>query len=158
MFKKTLDRLEAELKELQRRLTVDIPKELNTAAALGDLSENAEYHAAKDKKKITETRLSLLKSRIRELTSIDLSKVSKTKSGLGSLVTVEDLNTGEEKTWELVLADSVDVEAGRISLQAPIGRALMGREKDDEVSVVLPAGKKEFIINRIVTIHERGMA
>ncbi len=158
MFRETIDRLEEELKELQRRLTVDIPKELNTAAALGDLSENAEYHAAKDKKKMTESRLSLLKSRIRDLKNIDFTKISKTRAGLGSLVTIEDLDTGEEKTWQLVLADDVDVEAGRISLQAPIGRALMGREEDDEVSVVLPAGKKNFLINRVVTIHERGLA
>ncbi len=156
MFEKTIIKLEAELKELDRQLRVEIPKEIGTAAALGDLSENAEYHAAKERKRNTEGRISKLQGRIRDLKSIDLSKVSKTGVGLGSIVTLEDVNSGAEVTYELVMADQVDIDSGRISLQAPIGRALMGKVEDDDVLVNLPAGKKEYTINKVVTLHERG--
>jgi len=156
MFKKTLEKLEEELMELQRQLKVDIPRELQKAAAHGDLSENAEYDAAKERKRMTESRLSQIGGRIRLLKSIDLAKVSRDRAGLGSIVTLEDIDNGDEITYELVLADEVDVDAGKISIQAPIGRALMGKQVDDDVSVVMPSGKKEFIVLKLVTIHERG--
>ncbi len=155
MFKKTLEKLDAKLMELQHQLKVDIPRELQKAAAHGDLSENAEYDAAKERKRMTESRLSQIGGRIRLLKSIDLDKVPRDRAGLGSIVTLEDLDSGSEITYELMLADEVDVDAGKISIQAPIGRALMGKQVDDDVSVVMPAGKKEFIVLKLVTIHER---
>jgi transcription elongation factor GreA len=155
MFEKTIEKLDEELMELQRQLKVDIPRDLQKAAAHGDLSENAEYDAAKERKRLTEVRVSQIGGRIRVLKSIDLDKVPKDSAGLGSIVTLEDLESGKEITYELVLADEVDAEAGKISIQAPIGRALMGKRVDDDVSVVLPAGKKEFIILKLTTIHER---
>jgi len=155
MFKKTIEKLDEQLMELQRQLKVDIPRELQKAAAHGDLSENAEYDAAKERKRMTESRLSQIGGRIRMLKSIDLEKVSKDRVGLGSIVTLEDLDSGDEVTYELVLADEVDVDAGKISIQAPIGRALMGKQADDDVSVVMPAGKKEFVVLKVITIHER---
>jgi len=155
MFDKTIDKLEKEMMELNRLLTVEIPKELNVAAALGDLSENAEYDAAKEKKRITESRISQIQGRIRDIKNIDISKISKTNIGLGSIVSLEDVDSGDEVTYELVVADQVDIDAGKISIQAPIGRALMGKSEDDEVKVVFPAGKKEFLVNKVVTIHDR---
>ncbi|MFQ5431253.1 MAG: GreA/GreB family elongation factor [Nitrospinota bacterium] len=155
MFKKTIEKLDKELMELQRQLKVDIPRDLQTAAAHGDLSENAEYDAAKERKRIAEARLSQIGGRVRLLKSIDLDKVAKDRAGLGSIVTLEDLDSGNEITYELVLADEVDIDAGKISIQAPIGRALMGKQVDDDVSVIMPAGKKEFIVLKLVTIHER---
>ena len=155
MFKKTIEKLDKELMELNRQLKVDIPRELQKAAAHGDLSENAEYDAARERKRLTEVRLSQIGGRIRLLKGIDLDKVQKDKAGLGSVVTLEDLDSGNEITYELVLADEVDVDSGKISIQAPIGRALMGKQVDDDVAVVMPAGKKEFIVLKLVTIHER---
>jgi transcription elongation factor GreA len=155
MFDKTIDKLEAELMELNRRLKTDIPAELNFAVSLGDLSENAEYHAAKEKKRLTEGRVSVIKGRIRDLKNIDLSKVSKDGIGLGSKVTLEDLDTDEVVTYELVVADDVDVDKGKISIVAPIGRALMGKGVDDEVVINIPAGKKEYLVTALTTMHER---
>ena len=155
MFRKTIDRLDAELMELQRQLKVDIPRELQKAAAHGDLSENAEYDAARERKRMTEVRLSQIGGRIRQLKSIDPAKIATDCAGLGSIVMLEDLDSGTEITYELVFADEVDAEVGKISVQAPIGRALMGKQVDDDVSVVLPAGKKEFIVLKVTTIHER---
>ena len=141
--------------KLQRELKVDIPRELQKAAAYGDLSENAEYDAARERKRLTESRLSQIGGRVRMLKGIDLAKVPKDRAGLGSILTLEDLDSGNEITYELVLADDVDIDAGKISMQAPIGRALMGKQVDDDVSVVMPAGKKEFAVLKLVTIHER---
>ena len=155
MFKKTIERLDKEMMKLQRELKVDIPRELQKAAAYGDLSENAEYDAAKERKRLTEARLSQIGGRVRLLKGIDLEKVPKDRAGLGSILTLEDLDSGKEITYELVLADDVDVDVGKISMLAPIGRALMGKQVDDDVSVVMPAGKKEFAVLKIVTIHER---
>jgi transcription elongation factor GreA len=141
--------------DIKRQLAVEIPNEINRAAALGDLKENAEYHAAREKKRNLETRGSQISNRIRFMMSIDLDKISKDSAGLGSLVTLEDLNTGKKITYELVVADLVDVSAGKISIQAPIGKGMMGKKAGDEFTVVLPAGKKEYIIEKVVTIHNR---
>lgn len=143
--------------ELQHQLKVVIPRDLQEAAAHGDLSENAEYDEAKARKRLSESRLSQIMGRIRTLNSVDLSKVSEDCVGLGSIVTLEDLNTGKELTYELALSDEVDVDAGKISMRAPIGRALMGKNVDDEVAVVLPGGKKEYVITKLVTIHQRDL-
>jgi len=157
MFKKTIAKLEEEMNDLQHQLKVVIPRDLQEAAAHGDLSENAEYDEAKARKRISESRLSQIMGRIRTLNSIDLSKIPEDRTGLGSIVTLEDLNTGKEITYELALSDEVDVDAGKISMQAPIGRALMGKNVDDEVFVVLPGGKKEYVITKVITIHQRSI-
>ncbi|GMT43029.1 MAG: transcription elongation factor GreA [bacterium] len=155
MFKKTIEKLEEELKELWHQLKVVIPRDLQRAAAHGDLSENAEYDEARERKRFTESRVSQLTGRIRDLKGIDIDKIPADRVGLGSIVTLEDLGTGNEITYELALADDVDVDSGKISLKAPIGRALMGRNIDDEVSVALPAGKKEYLIINLKTLHQR---
>jgi len=155
VFKNSIDKLEKEMADIKRQLAVEIPNEINRAAALGDLKENAEYHAAREKKRNLETRGSQISNRIRFMMSIDLDKISKDSAGLGSLVTLEDLNTGKKITYELVVADLVDVSAGKISIQAPIGKGMMGKKAGDEFTVVLPAGKKEYIIEKVVTIHNR---
>ncbi len=155
MFKDTIDKLEKEMSQIKRMLAVEIPNEINRAAALGDLKENAEYHAAREKKRNLESRGAQIVERIRFMRSIDLSKISPDSVGLGSLVTLEDLDTGKEICYELVVADLVDVNAGRISIAAPIGKAMMGKRAGDEFVVALPSGKKEYIIKKLVTIHNR---
>jgi transcription elongation factor GreA len=155
VFKDTIQKLENEMADIKRQLAVEIPNEINRAAALGDLKENAEYHAAREKKRNLESRGSQISNRIRFLMSIDLDKISKDTIGLGSLVTLEDLDTGKKVTYELLVADLVDVNAGKISIQAPIGKGMLGKKVGEEFSVVLPAGKKEYIIEKVVTIHNR---
>jgi transcription elongation factor GreA len=155
VFKETITKLEAEMAEIKRQLAVEIPNEINRAAALGDLKENAEYHAAREKKRNLESRGSQISGRIRFMMSIDLDKISKDSAGLGSLVTLEDLDTGKEINYELVVADLVDIASGKISVAAPIGKGLLGKKAGDEVSIILPAGKKEYLIKKLVTIHQR---
>lgn len=155
MFKNTIEKLEQEMAEIKRQLAVEIPNEINRAAALGDLKENAEYHAAREKKRNLENRGSQISNRIRFMMSIDLEKISKDSAGLGSLVTLEDLNTGKKVTYELVVADLVDVNAGKISIQAPIGKGMMGKKAGDEFAVEFPAGKKEYLVEKVLTIHNR---
>ncbi len=155
MLEKTIEKLEKEMMDLDYQLKKVIPKEILKARELGDLSENAEYHAAKERQRMTETRISHIQGRIRDLNNIDLSKISENGVGLGSIVVLEDLNTGNEITYELVMADMVDVDAGKISLKAPVGRALMGKAEDDEAVVDLPGGKKEYLIKKVTTIHQR---
>jgi transcription elongation factor GreA len=155
MFKESIEKLEAEMAQIKRLLASEIPNEINRAAALGDLKENAEYHAAREKKRNLESRGAQIVERIRFMRSIDLTKISPDSAGLGSVVTLEDLNTGKEITYELVVADLVDVNAGKISLQAPIGKTMLGKKEGDEFVVVLPSGKKEYIIKKLVTIHNR---
>ena len=137
MFNKTVEKLEAELKDLKYKLTVVIPRDLRDAAARGDLSENAEYEEAKDRKHFTESRVAQISERIQILRSIDISKIPKEGVGLGSIVTLEDLYNGEKITYELTVSDHVDVDAGKISIQAPIGRALISKKvNEDRKSVV----------------------
>jgi len=155
MFKESIEKLEAEMAQIKRMLASEIPNEINRAAALGDLKENAEYHAAREKKRNMESRGAQIVERIRFMRSIDLTRISPDSAGLGSVVTLEDLNTGKEITYELVVADLVDVNAGKISLQAPIGKTMLGKKEGDEFVVVLPSGKKEYIIKKLVTIHNR---
>ncbi|MBI5178575.1 MAG: transcription elongation factor GreA [Nitrospinae bacterium] len=157
MLKDTIAKLEAELGDIKRLLASEIPNEINRAASLGDLKENAEYHAAREKKRNTEARGAQISERIRFLRSIDFEKIARDSVGLGSLVTLEDLDTGKEVKYELVIADLVDAAAGKISIQAPIGKAMLGKKAGDEFSVVLPAGKREYMINKLVTIHNRDM-
>ncbi|MFV1950452.1 MAG: GreA/GreB family elongation factor [Nitrospinota bacterium] len=155
IFNKTLEKLEEEFNDLKYQLNVVIPKDLRNAAEWGDLKENAEYAAAKDRKYLTESRLAQISERIRILRSIDINEIPKEGVGLGSIVTLEDTDNGRKVTYELTLSDNVDVDAGKISIQAPIGRALISKKVNDEVTVVLPAGKKEYLIVKLTTIHQR---
>jgi transcription elongation factor GreA len=155
VLKNTIAKLEQELAEIKKQLAVEIPNEINRAASLGDLKENAEYHAAREKKRNLEARGAQISGRIRFLMSIDMDKISRDGVGLGSVVTLEDLDTGKKITYELVVADLVDVKEGKISIQAPIGKGMLGKKAGDEFSVVMPAGKKEYLIDKVVTLHDR---
>lgn len=157
MFDEAIKKLEAELTEIKKALARDIPNEINKAAQLGDFKENAEYHAAREKKRNFEARGAQIVERIKAMRSIDLTKIPRDVAGLFSVVTMEDLNSGQTVTYELVVADLVDVPNGKISIAAPIGKAIMGKRVDDEFKVVLPAGPKEYMITKLQTIHERNL-
>jgi transcription elongation factor GreA len=147
-------KLEDEIAALDMELRVDLPREISKARAHGDLSENAEYHAAKERQGIVNMRLGQLRARLRELSMIDMSRIPKDRVGLGSTVTVLDLTKDEEVTYQLLTSEEADVAQGRISTTSPIGRALLGKQVGDTVKVVIPGGTREMEIIQLTTIHD----
>jgi transcription elongation factor GreA len=145
--------LEEQIKALEHELTTELPAEIKKAVALGDLSENAEYHMAKQRQVFVNARLGQLKKRMGELAMVNLDNISRDKAGFGSTVVVFDTQKSEEVTYKLVMSEESDVSKGLISTTSPIGRALLGRQVGDEVTVVTPNGKREFEILKLTTIH-----
>ncbi len=149
-----LDKLDKELMESKKELEVDIPKALKEATDMGDLSENAEYKAAKERQMYLEARISLLQKRISDVSSLDISKIPKDRSGLGSSVFLKDLDTGEPKKYQLVFPEEVNPDEGKISLASPLGKALFGKEEGDDVELKFGGTNKEYEVVKIITIHE----
>ena len=149
-----IKKLDNELMLSQKELQVDIPKAILTAREHGDLKENAEYKAAKERQSFLQARISLLQKRISDVTSLDIEKIPKDRSGLGSTLFLADIKTGQEKIFQLVFPEDVDPEVGKISGGSPIGRALMGKQKGDEVVISLPDQKIEYEIIQVKTIHD----
>jgi transcription elongation factor GreA len=149
-----IKKLDDELLMSQKELQVDIPKAILIAREHGDLKENAEYKAAKERQTFLQARISLLQKRISDVTSLDIEKIPRDRSGLGSAMLLADTKTGEEKKFQLVFPEDVDPEAGKISGGSPIGRALMGKQEGDEVIISLPDQKIEYEVVRIKTIHD----
>lgn len=147
-------KLEDEIQTLEHELNHELPKELKKAVAMGDLSENAEYHMAKQRQEFVRARLGQLKKRMGELSLINMSNIPKDKAGLGSIVTVYDNTKDEEIVYELVTSEESDVAAGKISTTSPIGRAIMNKKKGDSAEVVTPSGKRELEILKLKTVHE----
>ena len=147
-------RLKKEVAELKHEFTVQLPKELATAAAHGDLSENAEYEAAKHRQDLVRARIGQLEQRIRELSMYTIASIPRDVVSYGSRVTVEDGDEGEAVVFEIVFPEEVDAAKGRISLSSPIGRALMNRTVGDEVLVQTPGGSLTYEIIELVTYHE----
>lgn len=147
-------KLEDEIAALDIELRIDLPREIAKARAHGDLSENAEYHAAKERQGIVNARLGQLRARLRELSMIDLSRIPRDRAGLGSTVTVLDLQKDEEIVYKLVTSEEANVAEGRISTTSPIGKALLGKQVGDAVKVQIPGGTREMEITKLATIHE----
>ena len=147
-------RLRKEMEVLKRELLVDLPKELERARAHGDLSENAEYAMAKQRQEFIRARLSNVEARIAELVMINLDAIPRDTVGLGSRVELEDLDEGGKVEYEIVVPEEVDGSQNRISLSSPLGKALIGKAKDDDIEVQVPKGKRSYLITGLVTIHE----
>ncbi len=147
-------KLEEEIAALDMELRVDLPREISKARAHGDLSENAEYHAAKERQGIVNMRLGQLRARLRTLSLVDMSRIPRDRVGLGSWVTVLDLTKDEEVTYQLLTSEEADVAQGRISTTSPIGKALLGKQVGDTVKVMIPGGVREMEITKLVTIHD----
>jgi transcription elongation factor GreA len=148
------NKLKAEIDALERELHVDLPREISKARAHGDLSENAEYHAAKERQGVVNARLGQLNARLRELSMVDMSRISRDCVGLGSKVVVLDLGKDEQITYTLVTSEDANVAAGRISTSSPIGRGLLGRKVGDSVNIQSPGGSRELEILELKTIHD----
>lgn len=149
-----LERLEAELEKVTRELRVDVPRELKLAAAHGDLSENSEYDAAKQRQSFLQARVSQLAKRVEALSSLKLDDLPRDAVAFGSKVTLEDQDTGDEVVYELVTPEEVDPRNGKISVGSPIGNALLNKSVDDDVTINLPTGVKEYAVLKIQTLHE----
>tara|TARA_B100001105_G_C22254286_1_gene383937 strand:- start:60 stop:530 length:471 start_codon:yes stop_codon:yes gene_type:complete len=149
-----IKKLDDELMKSQKELQVDIPKAILVAREHGDLKENAEYKAAKERQTFLQARISLLQKRISDVTSLDIERIPRDRSGLGSTLLLADIQTGEEKKFHLVFPEDVDPDAGKISPGSPIGRALMGKQKGDEIIVSLPEKKIEYEVISVKTIHD----
>jgi len=147
-------KLQQEIDSLERELNVDLPKEIAIARAHGDLSENAEYKYAKERQGYVNAKIGQLKKRMGDLGMLNLTNIPKDRSGYGSRIIVIDVQKSLEIEYKLVSSEEADVEKGMISTTSPIGHALLNRKVGDEVQVLTPAGKKEFEIVRLFTIHE----
>jgi len=147
-------RLEEELKTLDYELKVTLPKEIQKAREYGDLRENAEYKAAKERQTFLQARISQLQRRMVALSMMNLDKIPRDKVGLGSTVTLRQTDTGENITYEIVTPEEADPTHGRISPSSPIGRCLLDKEEGDEVTVKVPSGSKDYEVIRLVTIHD----
>jgi len=150
-----VQKLKKDLAELQHELTHKIPKDLQEAAAHGDLSENAEYEAAKHRQEFVRARIGQIQGRIRELSMYNIQSIPQGVVAYGSRVTVEDLDGGETQVYEIVFPEEVNAAAGQISLGSPIGRALLSKTVGDEVEVHTPRGKRSYQITELVTLHEK---
>lgn len=149
-------KLQDDINALEHELQHELPKEIRIARAHGDLSENAEYHAAKERQGFVNARLGQLKQRLAEVLRIDFSKIPHDRVGLGSMVVVLDMKKEEEITYNLVTTEENDAAAGKISTSSPIGRALLGKEVGDIVKVQIPGGFREMEILKLQTMHELG--
>jgi transcription elongation factor GreA len=147
-------RLAEEIKQLEYELTTELPAEIKKAVALGDLSENAEYHMAKQRQVFVNARLGQLKKRMGELAMVNLTNIPRDKVGFGATVTVFDSSKNEEIQYQLVTSEESDVAKGLISTTSPIGRALLGKKIGDIATVVTPNGKRELEILKLITIHD----
>ena len=151
-----ISRLKKELADLKYELTVKLPKELQTAAAHGDLSENAEYDAAKHRQDFVRSRIAQIEARVRELSMYTVASIPHGVVAYGSRVTIADVDSGDETEYRIVFPEEVDASAGLISLSSPIGRAMMNKAEGDEVEVQTPSGRRTYQIVSLVTLHEQG--
>ncbi len=147
-------KLQDEINALEHELVHELPKEIKKAAALGDLSENAEYHMAKQRQEFVKARVRQLGQRLAQLSMVNMNNIPKDKVGLGSTVKVFDNDKNEEIEYNIVTSEESDVAAGKISTTSPIGRALLNKKVGDTAVVVTPNGKRELEILRLSTIHD----
>jgi transcription elongation factor GreA len=148
-------RLQDEILQLDYELKVQLPKEILRAREHGDLRENAEYKAAKERQSFLQARVAQLHRRLAALSLVNLDRIPHGKVGLGSLVTVTQEDTGDEIVYEIVVPEDADPTIGRISPSSPIGKQLLGHQAGDSVVVRVPSGSKAYEIVKLVTIHEQ---
>ena len=147
-----------EIAKLEHELQHELPAEIKKAVALGDLSENAEYHMAKQRQDFVHARLGQMKKRMAELSLVNLANIPRDRVAFGATVTVFDTTKDEEIVYKLVTSEESDVSKGLISTTSPIGRGLIGKKLGDVATVVTPNGKRELEILKLITIHDEAGA
>ena len=141
-------RLEEELKHLKSVERPAISRALSEARDMGDISENAEYHAAKERQAFVEARMAQLGEKLRQSEVIEITKLSGKEVKFGATVRLADEDTGKRQTYQIVGVDEADIKSGRVSVTAPLARALIGRKKGESLEVTTPRGSKSYkIIN-----------
>ncbi len=153
MKEQLLKKLHDEIAVLDRELKFELPLEIKRARELGDLKENAEYHAAKERQTFVQARISMLQKRVADIQLINLDKIPRGRAAFGSTVHLHE-DTGADIVYQLVMPEDADVEKGLISTSSPIGRAIVGKEEGDEVVVVTPSGRRAFEITKLLTVHD----
>jgi transcription elongation factor GreA len=151
MKARLIKKFEDEIQALNHELKLELPKEIKRARELGDLRENAEYHAAKERQRFVETRISMLRQRVAEIQLMNLERIPHDRAGFGSKLTV--VENGKTFVYELVMPEDASPERGLISIASPVGRAFNGKQEGDEVEAPTPAGTRAFEIVKLVTIH-----
>lgn len=153
MKARIIKKFEDEVAELERELKTELPKEIQRARELGDLRENAEYQAAKERQTLVQARIGMLKKRVSEIAIMNLDKLPRDKASFGSTVHMREV-TGEFVIYQLVMPEEADAAKGLISTASPIGRAIVGRIEGDEIKVSTPNGVRHFEITKLITIHD----
>jgi transcription elongation factor GreA len=153
MKERLIKKFEDEIAALDRELKLDLPKEIKRARELGDLRENAEYSAAKERQRLVEARISMLQKRVSEIALLNVDKIPRDRAGFGSTLHVVESN-GEKQVYQLVMPEDADAAKGLISTTSPLGRAFLNKEPGDSVKVVTPGGRREFEIVKLLTIHD----
>jgi transcription elongation factor GreA len=148
-------KLQDEINALEHELIHELPKEIKKAAALGDLSENAEYHMAKQRQEFVKARVRQLGKRLADLSMVNMNNIPHDKVGLGSTVKVYDSTKNEEMEYKIVTSEESDVAAGKISTNSPIGRCLLNKKVGETAIVVTPNGKRELEVLSLITIHDQ---
>jgi transcription elongation factor GreA len=150
-----LKRFYDEIAALERELKFELPKEIQRARELGDLRENAEYKAAKDRQTIVNSQIAMLKKRVGEISMMNLDRIPHDRAGFGSTVHLRDEN-GDMVVYQLVMPEDADADKGMISTSSPIGRAILNKEEGDDIKVVTPNGPRRFELIKLTTIHDVG--
>jgi transcription elongation factor GreA len=157
MKERLIKKFEDEIHTLDRELKVELPREILRARELGDLRENAEYHAAKERQRLVESRISMLQKRVSEIALLNVDRIPTDRVGFGSTLHVVE-STGEKLIFQLVMPEDADAARGLISTTSPIGRAFLNKEEGDSVKVSTPGGTRQFEIVKLLTIHDEAAA
>lgn len=151
-----LRRFEEEIQQLERELKTELPKEMKTAREHGDLRENAEYQAAKERQSYLQARIGMLRRRMAEVSLVNLEKIPRDRAGFGSTVYLRE-ESGEEIVYQLVMPEDADAARGLISTSSPIGKALLHKQIGDEVKVQTPKGNRTFELVKLQTVHDEAL-
>ena len=148
-------KIETEISNLLRELKVELPERIKIAMEHGDLRENAEFKAAKERQGFVEARLNHLTMRMTDLSKIDVSQMAYDKVGFGSTVTIHDIDMGEDFTFTITVGDFIDLDGGQVSLASPIGRGLLGTKEGEEVTIQLPVGERRYRVVDLTTLPQQ---
>ena len=149
------EKIESEIEALTSELKVALPERISRAVELGDLRENAEYKAALERQQFVQARIGQLSKRMSELSKIDVDAMPMNRIGFGSRVTIIDMELEEEMCLTLVVSDLMDLEAGHVSLDSPIGRGLLGMKEGQDVTIQLPRGERRFQVKTVETLRQQ---
>ncbi|PYR20180.1 MAG: transcription elongation factor GreA [Acidobacteria bacterium] len=153
MKERLIKKFQEEIQALNYELKLELPKEIKRAREHGDLRENAEYAAAKERQRLVESRISMLQKRVSEIALLNVDRIPRDRAGFGSTVHVVEDN-GDKLVFQLVMPEDADAARGLISTTSPIGRAFLNKEAGDSVKVTTPGGMREFEIVKLLTIHD----